>query len=361
VLTGAASPDAQGYGAHGEAVSTGAVAQSGADNLYVFDAETGVTSFVADLCSGPGSSGDMSDDACPLDLTEDEGVGGTNDRSLWSVGAAEEQTAGREGGFLVFSSYGRLVANDTDNAKDVYRYDAETGALDRVSIGENGYDTNGNRDELEEYEEGGSKEKKVRDRDDATISTEGNTRVVSDDGSRIVFTSEEPLSSAAVNHLADVYEWHEEPGWSEGRVSLISTGSATEPVTHVTISPSGNDVFFVTSQGLVPQDTDGVGDVYDARLGGGFPAAPAESQPCSGDACQGPLTDPAPLLVPGSVSQSPGGNFATPAPVVAKAKPKAKPAKCKKGDVKKKDKCVKNVKSKARKAKKTGHDRRARS
>ena len=66
------------------------------------------------------------------------------------------------------------------------------------------------------------------------------------------------------------------------------------------IDPSGRNIFFITSQGLVPQDTDGADDVYDARLGGGFPLPPAPVQPCAGDACQGPLTNPAPLLVPGS-------------------------------------------------------------
>ena len=53
------------------------------------------------------------------------------------------------------------------------------------------------------------------------------------------------------------------------------TGSDQEAVNDVVISPSGSSVFFVTSQGLVPQDTDGLDDVYDARLGEGFPAVPS--------------------------------------------------------------------------------------
>ena len=341
VLTGAPSAGAQGYGAHGEAVSAGAVAQPGADNLYVFDAETQATSFIADLCSGPGLSGELSDDACPLDLNE--GVSGgrqtINDAILWGQNP-EAQAAGKGGGFLVFSSYGRLVANDTDSAQDVYRYDAETGQLERVSIGEAGADTNGNNSEYP-----------------STIASAKDTRVVSEDGSRVVFTSAEPLSPDAVNGLANVYEWHRQPGWSEGRVSLISTGDFSEPVEHVAISQSGRDVFFVTNEGLVPQDTDGVGDVYDARLGGGFPPPPAPAEACAGDACQGPLTNPAPLLVPGSVSQAPGGNFAAPVPVTATT-PKAKPATCKKGFVKKRGKCVKRPKAKKKQTKKSSHTNR---
>ena len=62
----------------------------------------------------------------------------------------------------------------------------------------------------------------------------------------------------------------------------------------------------------------------------GFPQAPAAAQPCSGDACQGPLTNPAPLLIPGSVSQVPGENLAPgQRPLLredkARRKPKAKP------------------------------------
>ena len=323
VLTGAPSTNAQGYGAHGEAVGSGAVAQPDADNLYVYDTETKAIAFIADLCSAPGLSGEMSDDACSLDLGQNE-----NDTSLW-LSESESQTAGRDGGFLVLSSYGRLVANDTDDAKDVYRYDAETGALVRVSIGEDGADANGNNSVF-----------------DATISNEKflkaggvDSRVVSEDGSRIVFTSAEPLSAQAVNHLSNVYEWQIEPGWSEGRVSLVSTGSATEPIEHATISSSGDDIFFTTAQGLVPRDTDGVADVYDARLGGGFSPAEAGQEECSGDACQGPLTNPVPLLVPGSVSQAPGQNFTAPTPVTATPKQKAI-AKCVKGKRRRHDKCV---------------------
>src|SRR5580658_4266463 len=36
------------------------------------------------------------------------------------------------------------TSDDTDSAKDVYRYDAGTQRLERVSVGENGYEANGN-------------------------------------------------------------------------------------------------------------------------------------------------------------------------------------------------------------------------
>jgi hypothetical protein len=287
----------------------GEQAAVGADNLYVYDSASGSMVFIADLCSGPELSGVVGDVRCPLDLDEKT----RNDQRLWSSGGA--RTTGGDGGFLVFSSYGQLVTTgpqaDTDNASDVYRYDAESSALDRVSVGEAGYHLNGNGSDS------------TVENADATIRARAG-RVISEDGSRIVFMSTEPLSSAVSNGLVNAYEWHKEPGWSEGKVSLVSTGSDEEGVSDVVITPSGGDVFFVTAQGLVAQDTDGAPDVYDAHIctpsAPCFPSPPAELEPCSGDACQGPLTNPAPLLVPGSFSRTPGENLVQP----AKAKPKKK-------------------------------------
>lgn len=308
---------ALGKGANAE----GRVPVKGADNLYVYDSETGEDTFIVDLCSGPGvtgaasiSEGAVEDRSCPSTLTGE--LHGRNDTSLWGTGQEAQSTP--DGSVLVFSSYGRLTKDDTDTARDIYRYDALTGSLLRVSIGEEGHDTDGNNDAF-----------------DASIPQAGidpgefvhqdhemSTRIVSADGSRIVFTTADPLSVNAVNGLSNVYEWYEAPGASEGVVSLVSTGSSSTADSGEVISPSGRDIFFITSEGLVSQDTDGQGDIYDARLGGGFPVAPAPRQPCSGDACQGPLTNPAPLLVPGSVSQAPGGNFAAPSVVGSAVKAK---------------------------------------
>ncbi len=295
----------------------------GADNLYVYDSKTGgAPVFVADLCSGPALSGVVEDLRCPAGLEGSE----QNDVGLWKESKRGAQIAGG-GRILVFSSYGQLLSGDTDTAKDVYRYDAVTGVLERVSTGEGGSDANGNNSAYDATiapnEEGG-----------LVYRQQGlNSRAVSGDGSRIIFTSAEPLSSDAVNGLANLYEWHIEPGETEGHTFLVSSGSSTAPVKEAVISVTGNDVFFKTTQGLVPQDTDGQNDLYDARLRGGFPVQPGPVQPCSGDACQGSLANPAPLLVPGSVSQAPGENVSTPPVAQAKAKakkPKAKRAKARK-------------------------------
>ncbi|HEY3829621.1 MAG TPA: hypothetical protein VGL57_10545 [Solirubrobacteraceae bacterium] len=299
-------------GVLGEAQNAqGVSAVKGADNLYVYDGATHSVAFVAELCSGQGNSGTIADARCPSGSQSDEG--------LWLGTENEEQTAGMDGGFLVFSTYAQLVSSDTDTAKDVYRYDAATGVLDRVSGGEAGYDANGNNDRFDATITDGNRggaEHEVR------LQYEMNSRAISEDGSRIVFKTAEPLSPDATNGLTNVYEWHEQAD-SEGSVSLISGGSSEEPVADVVISPSGNDVFFATVQGLVAQDTDGVPDIYDARLDGGFPSVPAKARACTGDACQGPLTNPTPLLLPGSLSQA-AEESPTVSSVAGKSKPKSK-------------------------------------
>ena len=305
------------------------VPQAGTPNFYVYDSSTGTTAFIGDLSGA--------------------------DQKLWDFNESEAQTAGAHGQFLVFTTYAQLLSSDTNAARDVYRYDAETGQLNRVSGGEEGYDDNGNhairnaQGELLEARiapahEGG----RLR------AQYEIDNRAISEDGSRIVFTTAEPLSPLATNGLENVYEWHESPGGvGEGGVSLVSSGDSEAPVNDVVISPSGRDIFFVTTQGLVPQDNDGVGDVYDARLDGGFPVAPEPATPCSGDACQGPLTNPAPLLVPGSVAQAPGDEFSPPS--AGKAKPSARSAKrCGKGRVKQRGRCVKSKASKKAKSNRKG-------
>lgn len=308
----------------------------GADNLYVYDSAARRTAFVADLCTGPELSGGVAsrevlvggieDSRCPVELSTRFDVNGVarNDSGLWLTNGAEAQTAGADGRFLVFAAYAQLTGDDTNTARDVYRYDAETGVLERISIGEDGYDADGN---------GGASDAEIAPGNHGSGATghglraqyELDKRAISEDGSRIMFTSARPLSPSVSNGgLVNAYEWHEE-GPDGGEVSLVSTGSDEQPVTDVVISPDGSSVLFVTVQGLVPQDTDGLPDVYDARLGEGFPQPPEQRRPCEGDACQGPLTNPAPLLIPGSVSQAPGGNWpATKRPVRSKKKVRAK-------------------------------------
>jgi hypothetical protein len=177
-------------------------------------------------------------------------------------------------------------------------------------------------------------------------------RWISEEGSRVFFDSTEPLVSQASNGLQDVYEWERDGAGScqtaEGCIYLISGGTSTDISAFVDASSSGDDVFFVTRSQLVPQDGNEDDNLYDAHVGGVQPLA---SPACTGTGCQGVPSAPPLFATPPSVTFSGVGNFPPPAPPAAvKLKSKPKPAKCKKGSVKKKGKCVKKHSKKAKKS-----------
>ncbi|MFL5834786.1 MAG: hypothetical protein ACJ76B_12535 [Solirubrobacterales bacterium] len=109
---------------------------------------------------------------------------------------------------------------------------------------------------------------------------QGNPRGLSDDGARVFFQTTDSLATRDVNGTWDVY-------MSEGgRPHLISGGTDGRPSEILDNSASGDDAFFSTNQSLVATDTDGgAGDIYDARIGGGF-ALPHSPAACVGGDCQ---------------------------------------------------------------------------
>jgi hypothetical protein len=118
-------------------------------------------------------------------------------------------------------------------------------------------------------------------------------RVFSTDGKRVFFDSEDALVGGDVNKEPDVYEWQSfGPGCTKpaGCAELISSGRSAEGARFIDASASGDDVFFVTDGSLVKADP-GAFDLYDARVGGGFPEA-EDPIPCEGDACQDLPSDP---------------------------------------------------------------------
>jgi hypothetical protein len=141
---------------------------------------------------------------------------------------------------------------------------------------------------------------------------------------------------------------------------LISSGGSAEESAFLDASETGNDVFFLTAAGLVPQDYDGALDVYDARVCSEVSpclAVPPVSPPaCStSDSCK-PAVSPQPesFGAPSSQTFSGAGDVIAPVPTVA-VKAKSKLAKCKKGFVKRKGRCVR--KPKAKKAKRSAKGR----
>jgi hypothetical protein len=347
----------------------GQKAVGGEPNLYVVDTETGTTVFVATLAP--------------------------NDAELWLGYSGARFPINSDltpdGRFLVFPSHAHLTPDDTSTAAQIFEYDAQTGVMTRVSIGEDGYNDDGN---TYLQHEGSYTESEVAAQDvslldptDAKLSETTSEYAgrysaaaytkeldVSANGEYVFFQSHDGLTPQALNDLRiypfgeeeqedqfgplyaqNVYEYH------AGNVYLISDGQDATSIynrSSVALSgtdPSGRDVFFTTTDQLVAQDTDTQLDIYDARIDGGFPA-PTATPECQADACQGPLSGVPTLLSPGSEFQA-GGNpplADSEAAATPKPKAKAKPKKCKPGTKRKHGKCQKA------KAKKSSRDRRAR-
>jgi hypothetical protein len=265
---------------------------------------------------------------------------------------AVDVSAGRasaDGSVFVFRTNSPLPGafNNAGGFAQVYRYDLATG-LSCVSCPPVGVAPSG--DARVSYDNASSAEGRTNGTTDEPMSTL-DTRVMSSDGSRVFFDTPDPLVPQATNGKRNVYEWE------NGHVYLISSGKSVDNSYVLDSSADGGDVFFTTAEGLVPGDTDGSYDVYDARIPRPGDNPPATAVPCEGSVCQGPPNVPSPLTPPVSATFSGLGNLTAPAakPPVVKPRPKAKG--CKQGFTKKKNKCIKN--EKAKRAKKSGRDRRA--
>jgi hypothetical protein len=110
-------------------------------------------------------------------------------------------------------------------------------------------------------------------------------RNVSDSG-RVFFQTSRGLVPSDSNGKVDVYEYE------NAELALISGGSGSEDSYFLDASASGDDVFFDTRDRLVGWDEDAKYDAYDARVGGGFPEPPPLPPPCEGDSCQPPPVVP---------------------------------------------------------------------
>lgn len=132
----------------------------------------------------------------------------------------------------------------------------------------------------------------------ASIGPGEAARTVTDDGTTVFFSSPDRLVSGDQNSKRDVYQF------SEGRVSLISSGRGRTDASLVDASTSGDTVLFSTAESLVPQDDDGGDlDMYVARVGGTPPGQRIPRVPgvgCEDDGCQGPANARVDDAVPGS-------------------------------------------------------------
>jgi hypothetical protein len=186
-------------------------------------------------------------------------------------------------------------------------------------------------------------------------------RYLSDSG-RLFFNSNEALVPQDVNGVMDVYQFEPEgegdcsrqsvtfAELSAGCVGLISSGGSAEESAFMDASANGNDVFFLTAARLRPEDFDNSLDMYDARVcTSSSPCLPVPSAgppPCvTGDGCKpSPSPQPSVFGPAPSATFSGAGNVIAPALTVVKAK--SKPAKCRRGFVKRKRRCVRKLRAK---------------
>jgi hypothetical protein len=282
VASGVLTEEANG---NGEKASTG-------ENIYGYDTTTGKLKFVAGgSVEGIRREFESTDETRPAQTTPD-------------------------GRYLVFSTRSQLEHTGDSNTKGcpgkcpqaVYRYDFQTGELVWVShaasgesVPNEGVDSHvpsvrntavGAEADGGDWERAISGCPKGVSKEESEQCPEGKF-----DGEYIVFTTSERLQANALNNAENVYEWH------NGSVRMISDGR--DPASVCLIAPligaaqkavagmsaSGSDIFFCTNTPVVGQDTDVLGDIYDARVGGGFPA-PAAALSCSGEGCQGTPSPP---------------------------------------------------------------------
>lgn len=210
------------------------------------------------------------------------------------------------------------------------------------------------------------------------LSTTGTSQILAvrqprylSNGGRLFFDSTDGLAPRDRNGVADTYEYEPPANGetvadgandtcttslatynvsAEGCVDLVSSGTSPEESAFMEASENGNNVFFLTSERLVPSDTDSAYDVYDAHVCGWqweCPAPSAVSPPCTGtESCRGaPAPQPSLYGSPASATFSGlsnqahlGGSTGT---ATKKTTTKKKVAKCRKGRRRVRGRCVK--------------------
>lgn len=284
-------------------VATGKLAtggQSGLPNLYVWHETAEGTrqlSFIATL-----KAPEESEEANLEALRDGSSFHYRSDLADWTSRPTESQAyVTPDGKRLAFMSVEPLTGYDNadqttgDADHEVFEYSAETSRLACASCDASG----------------------ERPLGSAFIGAELGARVgtpfhqprsLSDDGSRLFFSSPDPLAPGLAGGSVKVFEYE------DGAAQLISGTEGGGEAVFLDASASGNDAFFATREQLAPADVDELVDVYDARVDGGLPV-PVSQVPCLGSACQGPSTQPPLLSAPISSSFIGSGNLPGPRPV----------------------------------------------
>jgi hypothetical protein len=220
----------------------------------------------------------------------------TSDEGLWawsrSTGQARlvapatdalaEVVVSANGEHVTALSSAALSASDSNAASDVYEFSEQEGYAPRLIT------------------------------DGASVSARYGPVAVSDDGQRVLY------EDRPVGHPQFINEW------AAGQTTQISPlGAARDYSVLGTVGNELQNVFFESFEPLVAQDLNaGTVDIYDARVGGGFPVS-TQPAPCAGEACQGaPSASAMGGSAPGSQLLSTPGNPPSPAPAKQNARKK---------------------------------------
>jgi hypothetical protein len=183
-----------------------------------------------------------------------------------------------DGTHLAFLSKAELTDYDNNGQAEAYLYDAASATLACASC-----NPSGERPLGPASLPGASVNGKA-----PTATHAYKPRALSADGTRLFFDTFDALVPQDTNNDRDVYQWQAQGFGScskpNGCANLISSGRSEDGASFVDASAGGSDAFFLTDGSLVPADPGSV-DLYDARVGGGFPDPP-QALPCVGDACQ---------------------------------------------------------------------------
>ncbi len=298
------------FAAHGQVAAGAPSTGVEEENVYRYDTTSGATTYITTV-----NTNDYSQ------------ISGRLPVFPWSFGPSVYSNwyTTPNGRFLVFWSsrdltgYNPNAGNPSGRIRELYRYDAADGSLVCVSCLPHGGLANGSAEFAELTQ---------------TVNTpdDRSPRPISDNGGRVFFDSPDQLVPQDTNGVRDVYEWEQEGVGScadgdgdenGGCLYLISSGRDSIASVFNDASASGDDVFFGTHAQLAPTDTDFAGDLYDARVNGGFPP-PASTVACSGEGCKPPASPPPSLFgPPASATFSGHGN---PAPVTTEPAVRPKPS-----------------------------------
>ena len=154
----------------------------------------------------------------------------------------------------------------------------------------------------------------------------------------------------------DVYEWRKNgvDGCThvQGCLALMTNGidAGKHGNYFLGTTESGRDVFLGTHSQLVSSDHDTSGDLYDARIDGGFPPPPPGPVECEGDACSTPASPPIDATPSSLTFTGPGNIMPSRRPATTTPGNGSRRRKCAKGKNLSHGRCVKKrVVSKARK------------